>query len=397
MMRATVASSSRLIYPTTSMMERCTCGLIDVAASRRYATATVEATTRATTKKARAAKAAKTLTRKSKTLPSHLPQTELFQKCVNLTPINHRPSLINDNSARDLVRAWGIDKMHDVTVLECYPGPGGLTRAFLELKNVKKVIAIEEAFRYHPLLESAKQQLADPDRLHIVKEEPFLWETYSQIENDGLLKDVPVKPFDRVHDNFFLACQMPNHRHGEQLFVQFLSTTAGRMWLWKLGRFRMGFIGSVPFFNKILAPPGSKSHHKLSVLIPALVNVKVVETMTTLSPPEQHFHKPRHDPAIVEAVEVVPHVTPLVQDYEVLEFVARNMFVSKSQSWTKGIAALSAGASNLIPEMQRRGMPADSTPVKELSLEHWKIISDVYTAWPFKDNIMFDDGQWTME
>lgn len=32
-------------------------------------------------------------------------------------------------------------------------GPGGITRALLELKNVKKVIAIEEAFRYVPKLE----------------------------------------------------------------------------------------------------------------------------------------------------------------------------------------------------------------------------------------------------
>ncbi|KAK4051232.1 hypothetical protein OIV83_003054 [Microbotryomycetes sp. JL201] len=348
-------------------------------------------------KRERAKEAVAKRTRKKKAVPAHLPQTELFQMCANVLPISHRPSLINDNSARDLVRAWGVDKMHDVTILECYPGAGGLTRAFLELKNVKKVIAVEEAFRYMPMLEAAKANLSNPERLSIVSEEPFLWESYSKIEKAGLFDDVSRQPFEQIHDNFFLACQLPNIRHGEQLFVQFLSTLAGRMWLWKLGRFRMGFLGATSFFQKVVAPPGTTAHHKLSVLMPTLAEIRVIQTMSSLSPPEQHFHKPRNDAAIVQAIEVTPHLKPLVQDFEVLEYVTRSMFVAKSHPWTKGLAALASGATNLIPEMKRRGMPDEATTVNNLTLEHWKIISDVYTEWPFKENVMFDDGQWTME
>ena len=32
-------------------------------------------------------------------------------------------------------------------------GPGGLAKAYLELPNVKKVICIEDAFRYRPFLD----------------------------------------------------------------------------------------------------------------------------------------------------------------------------------------------------------------------------------------------------
>jgi hypothetical protein len=103
------------------------------------------------------------------------PETELFAALAGKSAINHRPTLINEDSCRDLVRAWGIDKMHDAVVLEPYAGkrscvklnvgdrrcahriglcagPGGLTRALLELPNVKRVIAVEEAVRYIPLL-----------------------------------------------------------------------------------------------------------------------------------------------------------------------------------------------------------------------------------------------------
>ncbi len=52
-----------------------------------------------------------------------------------------------------------------------------------------------------------------------------------------------------VHPNLFLACQMPNTRFGEQLFVQFMSTSASKMWLWQKGRFQMGFNGPDAFWT----------------------------------------------------------------------------------------------------------------------------------------------------
>lgn len=73
-------------------------------------------------------------------------------------------------------------------------------------------------------------------------------------------------PIMTVHDKFFLAAQLPNTRHGEQLFVQFLSTSAGRMWLWKYGRFEMGFLGSDTFFS-VRNCHGSRSNGSADELI----------------------------------------------------------------------------------------------------------------------------------
>ena len=36
--------------------------------------------------------------------------------------IRARPTLINEESCRDLVRAWGVDRMKDVTVIDTYAG-----------------------------------------------------------------------------------------------------------------------------------------------------------------------------------------------------------------------------------------------------------------------------------
>jgi transcription factor 1 len=51
-----------------------------------------------------------------------VPQTELFQRCATFPAIVHRPTLINEESARRLVRAWGLHEMKDVTVIEAYAG-----------------------------------------------------------------------------------------------------------------------------------------------------------------------------------------------------------------------------------------------------------------------------------
>lgn len=72
--------------------------------------------------------------------------------------------------------------------------------------------------------------------------------------------------------------------------------------------------------------------------MPALAAIETVSLMSGFSPAEQHFHKPRGDPALVSAVKVTPHPKPLVDDFESLEYVARNMFVAKSQPWQKAIA-----------------------------------------------------------
>lgn len=86
-------------------------------------------------------------------LPPSMPSNEVNQFLATIPGIRNRPTLINDECCRDLVRAWGVDKLgNNVTVVDTYGGAGGLTKAFLELPNVKRVITIEDAFRYNGIL-----------------------------------------------------------------------------------------------------------------------------------------------------------------------------------------------------------------------------------------------------
>ncbi|GAA6022265.1 hypothetical protein JCM11491_001687, partial [Sporobolomyces phaffii] len=86
-------------------------------------------------------------------LPASLATSPLVEFLATIPAIRNRPTLINDESCRDLVRAWGVERMGDnVTVVDTYAGAGGLSKAFLDLPNVTRVITIEDAFRYNPHL-----------------------------------------------------------------------------------------------------------------------------------------------------------------------------------------------------------------------------------------------------
>ncbi|GAA5944919.1 RNA polymerase specificity factor [Sporobolomyces koalae] len=335
-----------------------------------------------------------------KPLPLSLPQTELLKQLSKTPAIRSRPSLISDESCRELVRAWGVDRMggsgpdEGVTVIDTYAGPGGLTKAFLELPNVKRVITIEDAFRYNPHLHALKeeQEQKNPGRLQLIERDSFTWEAYSEAAK--FLDQTPNMPWDLPHNQLFLAGQIPNNRHGEQLFVQLVTQIASRMWLFTRGRFSMGFVGSENYWKKIFAKPGEPAHHKLSVLLPSIAHLQYVHIMSDFRPVEAHFHKPRGDPAHVKAIKVTPRIEPLVKNYDSLDFIAKHMFVGKAMPWPKAVAAITPGSANLIPILAKEhGMKNPDKPVNQLTLEEWIKIANVFDDWPFKPDTLLDT--WT--
>lgn len=111
-------------------------------------------------------------------------------------------------------------------------GAGGLTRAFLELPNVKKVITIEDAFRYHPHLlvrpsidlsnrrtssltrkgigsvQALKEEsdAENPGRMELVEMDSFTWEAYTEAAKH--IQDVPTVPWEERESSFFRSSNL---------------------------------------------------------------------------------------------------------------------------------------------------------------------------------------------
>ncbi|KPV75450.1 uncharacterized protein RHOBADRAFT_43955 [Rhodotorula graminis WP1] len=350
-----------------------------------------------TARKTPTSKQVKTLS-KPRPLAVGTPRTELFTGLTMTPAVRGRSSLVNEASARAVVKAWGVDQMDGVTVVEAYAGPGGLTRAFLELPNVKRSIAVEDAYRYLPQLNVLKERY--PGRYEHILEDPFRWEAYTDVEEKGFFEDVPTVPWeDSVHPKLFFAAQLPSSSYGQQLFVQLVSAIAGQMWYFQKGRMQMGFLGPEALWKKILAKPGDSDYHKLAVLLNSLAVIERTPTLSGLQPATMHFHRPRGDVAVVTPIKVTPRPKALVKNYDALEFVTRHMFVAKATPWHKAFASISPGAGNLVPKLIELGVGADKVDkaVSHLQMHEWVILADVFDAWPFRPTTLFDDFAWTQD
>lgn len=80
-------------------------------------------------------------------------------------------------------------------------------------------------------------------------------------------------------------------------------------------------------------------HHKLSVLLEAVVEITPTATMVGFSPAGLHFHHPRGDPANFGAMKLTPHAV-LPEAYDALENIARHMFVTKGHPWQRAISCV---------------------------------------------------------
>jgi hypothetical protein len=83
--------------------------------------------------------------------------------------------LLNKNTTSSVVKAMELGKRAEaaggkLTILEGYPGPGTMTRSFIEDDNVERVIAMENHPSFAPWLEvsaSGNRTLSDEIRSYL--------------------------------------------------------------------------------------------------------------------------------------------------------------------------------------------------------------------------------------
>ena len=175
------------------------------------------------------------------------------------------------------------------TVLEVGPGPGGLTRALLD--TGADVLAVERDERVLPIL--AEMRAAYEDRLSWVSADAL------RTDEPALLPQTPA----------IIASNLP-YNISTELLVKWL-TAEPRWWT------RMVLMFQREVGDRILAPPGSKTYGRLSVLAQAA------------SRPSLGFHLPARaftPPPKVDSSVLVFEATPRPPNLAALERVTEAAF-----------------------------------------------------------------------
>ncbi|CCM06868.1 uncharacterized protein FIBRA_09176 [Fibroporia radiculosa] len=297
-------------------------------------------------------------------------------------------------------------------VIEAFPGPGALSRALLELpaSNIQKLIILED----HPdYLKYLKPLEAADSRVKVVPLSGFDWDTYSHIEEIGLLDDVKTVPWSSgLHPQLHFISHLQHTIKGEQLIAQLFRCIPDGTWLYKYGRVPMSFVLSDWVWERISAVPPNSNRCKLSVIAEATATCTLSLDPAKLLPYDDHFHpittkytaekrpQPRRPGYPLVAMNLIPHDDQLITKgmLEKWDFCLRRLFVLKSTPLKKAISSLAPGAQTMLKMLTDSSLP-DSQRVdigkapRHLTLADWALVIRAFDNWPFApEDLMISDA-----
>ncbi|KAI0283623.1 S-adenosyl-L-methionine-dependent methyltransferase [Russula aff. rugulosa BPL654] len=289
-------------------------------------------------------------------------------------------------------------------IVEAFPGPGALSRAFLTLppSQLRRLIILEDHEPYLEYLRPLAQ--ADP-RVRVVSRNGFSWDTYSYLAENGDL-DVDIASWEKLHPELHFVSHIPQTIHGEQLVAQLFRCIPEKSWLFKYGRIPMSFILADWVWRRISASIKTRERCKLSVIAEASSHFSPSLLSEKLSPFSDHFHpaimvdprigmlsmrpetRRRGSPFL--AINVLPHDEQVI-DKGMLnqwDYILRRLFVLKSTPLRKAINSLAPGAEVLLNTLTDKNLPPEQRVdvrlmVKQLTISDWALIVRAFDAWPF--------------
>lgn len=227
--------------------------------------------------------------------------------------------LFDLNLTRRIARAAG--PLHDTTIYEVGPGPGGLTRALL-MEGAARVIAVERDARCMGAL--AEVAAAYPGRLELVADDALA------IDEARLLDDQHVEGPVRI------AANLP-YNVGSALLVKWLTP---RSWppFWQSAT--LMFQREVA--ERLIARPGSKSYGRLSVLTQWRAHARILFDIS----PRAFTPPPKVTSAVVR---IEPLSVPLAEArLERLEEVTKAAFGQRRKMLRQSLKPLAPDSEALI-------------------------------------------------
>ncbi|KAH9831248.1 S-adenosyl-L-methionine-dependent methyltransferase [Rhodofomes roseus] len=339
-------------------------------------------------------------------LPPHEEWRRIFDTANN---IKERACIKRVDTARLVVESFLGDKSpaggEDKVVIEAFPGPGALSRALLELprSKLRKLIILEDNAEYLPHLKAL--ELVDT-RVHVVPYSGFLWDTYTYLEDTGLLSDIQPVPWENgIHPNLHFISHLQRSIKGEQLIAQLFRCIPDRTWLYRYGRVPMSFLMSDWVRTRMAAPPGNSVRCKLSVIAEAVAKCHV-SLKEELQPYEANFHpvasrggggkKPitkRIGHPFV-AMNIIPHEDQFITKgtLDKWDYCLRRLFVLKSTPLTRCINSLAPGASILLKALTDPTLPFDqrvevNKAPRGLTVADWALLVRAFDQWPFAPEV----------
>ncbi|KAF9643790.1 S-adenosyl-L-methionine-dependent methyltransferase [Thelephora ganbajun] len=353
-------------------------------------------------------------------LPSQSEWRSIFNPPGASLGLRERISIRNPHTARSLAEGFtrwtkplfeadeakgkaNLVKGAPKIIIEAFPGPGTLTRALLTLPrdSFDKLIVLEEQPRYLDYLKPLEEV---DDRVKVFPYSGYSWDTYSMLDDQGWLDDVPRVPWDNgVHQNLQFISHIPHSITGEQLVNQFLRCIPDKTWPFKYST--LDLIMGEWVWQRSSASPTQSARCKLSVIAEASAELSLNLPIGRLLPYDDHFHPTVPKTASLVAsgrpevrklghpmvgVNLLPHEEQVIGDamLEKWDYCLRRLFVLKGQTLKAAIGSLAPGAQSLLKPLTDPSLPPEERvdvkkQIRRLDIKDWALILRAFNNWPF--------------
>ena len=214
--------------------------------------------------------------------------------------------------------ARGAGPLNGVTVIEIGPGPGGLTRALLA-EGAKHVVAIERDERALAALEEVAAHY--PGRLTVIAGDAL------EFDPRGLLDGGPAR----------IVANLP-YNIATPLLIGWLTAEPWPPWY-----DRMVLMFQREVAERIVAPPGSKTYGRVSVLAGWRTQAKILFDIA----PSAFVPPPKVTSSVVQ---FLPRDAPLECDADALQRVTEAAFGQRRKMLRQSLKSLGADAGALLAE-----------------------------------------------
>ena len=222
--------------------------------------------------------------------------------------------LLDLNLTARIARAAG--PLADVTIVEVGPGPGGLTRALLA-EGAKRVIAIERDERAIAALEEIAAHY--PGRLTVIAGDAIEFDPRPHLDG-GPARVVANLPYNIA----------------TPLLIGWLTTDPWPPWY-----DRMVLMFQREVAERIVAPPGSKTYGRLSVLAGWRTQAKILFDIA----PSAFVPPPKVTSSVVQ---LIPRPAPLECNADVLQRVTEAAFGQRRKMLRQSLKSLGMDAAALL-------------------------------------------------
>lgn len=243
-----------------------------------------------------------------------------------------------------------------------------------------------------------EKETGNSENFRLYPHDGYKWETFETMINEKVITPDTQLP-SKIHDELLIIGNITPTKFGESLFAQWIMCCIYKNWLQKYGRVRMlCFVPEVTAM-KFMSGAGHTKRNK-SLVKRELYTDSHLIAMTTPSELTEADGQ-GYDPRLVVADQPIPlfsnDVFPANGQMALLEIIPRDLSSENFDLFEYIIRSLYYGALNKLKHAINNVGPGavdDLCPqfspelleksAKELTIEDWKVIFDVYEKWPFK-------------